>query len=1148
MLGRFLYFCLLNLCAGLAITSNATRIAAQETVDAVASELPTADLLQQRIKEVEGATTLSEPQRTEIIGIYNRALSELEAISKLETRIKQLQESTESVAEDRAKAEADLKSLETKPTIDRRNKTVTELNAEARTAESAVQEAEKGLDAINDQPQQRTERRLAIPGLLAELNRRSNELSDAAIADTTGELAELSDAKSALNQIEQRKVQLEIESYQDEIAFYDASQDLLPLQIEVARQRVAYQTQLLRLWQTAAAARQNRDVQDKLLEALAKEGSVPDELREIAKTNVEKIEVWGEQADTLAQTDQSLHEVRQQRVDWDERFDKARAMIVSQGGVTSTVGLILRSQGRDLPDLRQLKLARHRNQRTITNVRDELFRTNEELSELADLDASVANELTRLSPQPSPERLKELEAPTRALLEQRVTVLQGLRTTDRNYLQSLLNLALAQDTLYDVVKGFSQFIDEQVLWIPSSRAISLDDISNSGDAISAVLSPKLWQQVLEAIPSNLVSRPFPQILILAIAAVLLWKRRRIRQRLTKLGNQASARTCRRFDVTVYALIATIALALVVPVILMWLAVNLTATDNAALLSVTAPIGEALKFAAFTFFCLRFWFGLVGTDGLGEAHFDWSDNILKVSRHNLRWFTPIVVVSAAFHRYFDVLDAPQASSSVGRLALMIGLLAAAFFAYRIFSPTKGVFSHYLLRNAHGWLNRTRRIWYPLVVISPVIFAGLAATGYDYTAAELSNRMGITLYFLGSLFVAEAMALRWVKINRRELAFAQAKERLEALEHQQDEDFVERSGGVVEGDLVDLTVVNEQSRHLFKNVGFVVGLVGLYFIWQSVLPALTRLDDIRLWPTSMTVVVEGGQSATGAAAAASSGSGASSPARTSSSASEWVTASDLLATLLILFLTFIGTRNIPGLLEISILKRLPLDAALRYAITTVTRYGIIIGGVTIAFAYLGVSWQKIQWLVAAVSVGLGFGLQEIFANFVSGLILLFERPLRAGDIVTVGNVTGRVVQIKMRATTIQDWDRKELVVPNKEFITSHLLNWTLTDTTNRLVITVGVGYASDPRQVREVLLKVLEDHPDILESPGPSVAFDLFGDSALNFTIRAFLADMDNRISVTSELHAEILKRLGEAGIEIPFPQRDVHIKSSTDDNS
>ena len=157
--------------------------------------------------------------------------------------------------------------------------------------------------------------------------------------------------------------------------------------------------------------------------------------------------------------------------------------------------------------------------------------------------------------------------------------------------------------------------------------------------------------------------------------------------------------------------------------------------------------------------------------------------------------------------------------------------------------------------------------------------------------------------------------------------------------------------------------------------------------------------------------------------------------------------------------VAFRNIPGLLEIAVLQRLPLETSARYAVTTLASYAIILVGVVMGAGSLGLRWNQIQWLATALTFGLAFGLQEIFANFVAGLIILFERPLRVGDIVTVDDVTGVVSRVRIRATTITNWDRKEFVVPNKEFITGKLLNWTLSDQVNRIVINVGIAYGSD-----------------------------------------------------------------------------------------
>jgi potassium efflux system protein len=204
-----------------------------------------------------------------------------------------------------------------------------------------------------------------------------------------------------------------------------------------------------------------------------------------------------------------------------------------------------------------------------------------------------------------------------------------------------------------------------------------------------------------------------------------------------------------------------------------------------------------------------------------------------------------------------------------------------------------------------------------------------------------------------------------------------------------------------------------------------------------------------------------------------------------------------------------------------------------------------GIVVVSTTIGVRWSSVQWLVAAVTVGLGFGLQEIFANFVSGLILLFERPIRVGDIVTVDNVDGVVSKIQMRATTITNWDRKEYVVPNKEFITGRLLNWTLSNQINRIAINLGLAHGSDIQLAHRLLTKIVEEHPAIMKDPGPMVTFEGFGESTLNFVIRCYLPNMDNRLSTIHELHMTIDQEFRAAGIRIAFPQRDIHIRSVED---
>jgi potassium efflux system protein len=187
--------------------------------------------------------------------------------------------------------------------------------------------------------------------------------------------------------------------------------------------------------------------------------------------------------------------------------------------------------------------------------------------------------------------------------------------------------------------------------------------------------------------------------------------------------------------------------------------------------------------------------------------------------------------------------------------------------------------------------------------------------------------------------------------------------------------------------------------------------------------------------------------------------------------------------------------------------------------------------VASSVLGIGWSDVQWLVAALSVGLGFGLQEIFANLVSGLIVLAERPIRIGDVVTVGDVSGTVSRIRARATTVTDFDNKEVLIPNKSFITDRVINWTLSNQTTRLLLKIGLPYGTDVALAQRVMLETVRRNPDVLREPAPSVFFTGFSGSSFDFEIRAFVDSLDKRLRAQHEINLALGGALRDNGIAI-----------------
>lgn len=247
--------------------------------------------------------------------------------------------------------------------------------------------------------------------------------------------------------------------------------------------------------------------------------------------------------------------------------------------------------------------------------------------------------------------------------------------------------------------------------------------------------------------------------------------------------------------------------------------------------------------------------------------------------------------------------------------------------------------------------------------------------------------------------------------------------------------------------------------------------------------------------------------------------------------------------ILYGAFVLSWGLQGLLVENVLSRRQMDTGARISISRLVHYALILVGFLIALSALGFELKNVTIIGGALGVGIGFGMQTIVNNFVCGLILLFERPIKVGDVIQLTDgQQGRVLNLGLRATTIQTFDRADIVVPNSDLIASQVVNWTLADRSLRLTIPVGVAYGSDVEMVMRVLTEVADQNPRVLNDPQPMVLFLSFGDSSLDFQLRVWIVDFNDRRIIQSDLVREIDRRFRDAGVEIPFPQRDLHLRS------
>lgn len=704
--------------------------------------------------------------------------------------------------------------------------------------------------------------------------------------------------------------------------------------------------------------------------------------------------------------------------------------------------------------------------------------------------------------------------------------MDGLKKDYETYTNDLIQLSTATSGLLAKVHEFGQFIERNVLWIPSTGPLYRMRPPEDWLALSPAW-PMLGRSMLQDAAIN----PVTYAIIALVVAAMFAARFKIRSSLREISQKVARASTDSYLFTLQAFVYTLILALPWPTLLSFLAWRTPSSvdsTEAAAYGLAEAVGAALRTTALLIFTLGLVRRICRSQGLAEKHFRWDSTSVVLLRRNIRWLAivgiPVIGVVSFTEQYTDV----NWRELTGRVAFIVGMVALTAFSHRVLRPRTGVLARRYLRTKTGWLYNFRYVWYLTALLAPLVLAAMSFAGYHYTAVEFAQRLAYTAWLILLLLLAHALLVRWLFVAQRRLAIQQAKAR-QAERAALPAPGIPPSPGASPAvePTSDLVAIGEQTRKLLRSF-IVLGLViGMWFIWVDMLPSLDFMKDVRLWSYTVTTV-----------AVASEG-GAVAPATQQVA---YVTLANAVLAVLVAVVTIILARNIPGLLEITLLNKLPLDRGGRFAITSIARYTIMVVGVVVTFSSIGIGWSKVQWLVAAMTVGLGFGLQEIFANFVSGLILLFERPIHVGDTVTVGGISGDVTRIRIRATTITDWDRKELIIPNKEFVTGQVVNWSLSDTTLRLIVPVGIAYGSNIELAEELLYRVAHGGEHVLAEPPPKVLFMGFGDSSLNFELRVFVPSINYFLKTRHELNKAIDGAFREAGVVIAFPQRDIHVRS------
>ena len=820
---------------------------------------------------------------------------------------------------------------------------------------------------------------------------------------------------------------------------------------------------------------------------------------------------------TLAQKEallsKKIEDIKSQSEEISQEFSLAKERIDNLTP-TGAVGLALREQKQFLPTSKQFQQNSLERQRWMAEIQEFQIDLDRKHRDMADIDVAVEKTIDTMAGL-SKEQNKSLSPKIKRLLESRQKLIVGLQAGYRHYFKSLRNLEYLEQQLILRSEEFGAFLDKHLLWIRSSQPIGISDIGKLAKEFKWLLQFPNLKNLFKDVQFSLKSRPVSWLMGIILMIVFLVGRKKTGPMWRNLADRVNHTASDSLLWTFQGFLLLAYESLVGAFLLGFVSVQLSGPGSA---EITQSVATGLFSAAELTFLIMFFYGFCRNSGLAQAHFKWDESARKIIRKNLSWLGPLLIVLDFVIETTSAMNVFQFGNATAKLGLIAQGVAMALFCTFIFRFSGGIITSMLIKQPQSLLTRTRYAWYPLSIAIPLSNVLLVFFGYYRSAMELRNLISQTIVLFIGLLILHDLAIRELRLAHRKYIIRDREEKQRTSAGTPGPSGGAFSVAAISPEPeIDMDDINTQSRALLGMTILILALIGLLAIWKEPSRAFGILQDVHLW--TYNDVVNGIMTTVP------------------------ITLANLLMAMILAGATYMASRNLPGLLEIILFNRLSMDSGARYAFITLCRYTIVAIGVLLVINTIGFNWSKLQWLIAALGVGLGFGLQEIVANFISGLIVLFERPFRIGDTITIGDTTGRVSRIKIRSTTVVDWDRRELIVPNKEFITGKLINWSLSDPIVRIIVPVGIAYGSDTKLAETLLLKAAGENSLVLGQPAPVALFKGFGDNSLNFELRVFINGIDAWVPMLHQLNLSVDQAFRKAGVTISFPQRDVHLDTS-----
>lgn len=737
--------------------------------------------------------------------------------------------------------------------------------------------------------------------------------------------------------------------------------------------------------------------------------------------------------------------------------------------------------------------------KSISNVRVNLFEYSQQRDELYNIDDYVRN-LTHNLEEPL---TNEENSALNNILKERQKLLDEIIKSLNSQLNLSITIENNQRQALAIGDALQRKLQQQSFWVNSNNPIDFEWLKAFPALAFAEIGVLTDYVGIENVQPNLLSTVLFTSIFLLIALLINWKKSTIKDRLASLASRVNTLTNDSHWLTPEAMFWTILLAL--PSTLMFF----TAYNAIGFLFFNDPIAIGRWGVRVT---LYWWFfatvlSLLRPNGLAFRHFGMPQESNRIFQRIIKqsiWIVGLLLVSSIPSQIDEI---GYLNDAIGQVMSIIALALCLFVVRPLLN--RAIREYQKAKKEEGATNTSIslfRLLRLILVIVPISLIILIILGYYYTAVYLITHL-LNSYFVILLWVfGRYFAYRFVAISARRLAYRRLQDKRRKLREQVLEN------GTKEDETIKLSVVNQQIYRVTDLIGWVVLFVSLYVIWSDLISVAYYLDGVILWESN-----EGNQV-------------------------ESVTLLNLMRASLYMVITYVLIKNITGILEVTVFSKIPLSKGTPQTIITMLTYIIVTFGSVSAFSALGISWTKIQWIFTALSVGLGFGVREIFGSFVSGSILLFERPIRVGDKVTVGQYTGIVTKIRLRSTTLLNSDHMEVVLPNQAFVTDRFINWTLNNTITRLQIFFKVSYDTDLDLMQRLLLQAVNEAPKVLSEPKVEINMLHFGDNALEHELLVFVGELGDRIETMNFLQYRINQLFRENGIRFALNQLDVHLHS------